>query len=673
MSLFIYPLFLAALAAVLLPVIAHLFLRPRAKVVRFPMLRFLAATRVDQRNWRRLKDLLLLLLRAAIVVLIVLMFAQPFLAGGGDGPQHLVLVLDDTLSMDYRSGQGACFAEAVAQAASLLGRMGLADRASIVSLTGRAGSAIGLERGAALDHLRRLETAPLAADPAGVLARAADAAQAVGPGLQQGLFVISDLQKNFWGRLGPAEPERTGLLDYVRAVKAGPGDRPNQALAEASAGQDAQGAIVRARIVNYAETETRATVEARHQALSLGRTNVVLAPRASQTVEFPLRRPEGLEGALPVEVAIETGDGLEADNRFRLILPAEGKAAPRALIVETAPGGGYFIGKAVESLGQAPGGRPFGVEVVAAGKLADRLEARAPGAYPIAVFQGLKGTAPELAAALRSLLDDGGVALVFLSAELDLQVAGKLFADGLLPLKPLAFERKDRPLAGVDRADAFTRDLAASPRAEFMSYGAFAVTAAPAARVSAWLEGGVPLVAALEVGNGHCVMVNTSADAEMSDFVKTSLWLPLVNAALRPGLPEAAQPRRAGERLRLGLAPGAATLKIVTPSGRVRELKADPSGKEAVLEADEAGFYRDADGQPLAAVNPPPEESDLQSFSEDEAEARLRERCRLSDKPREVTRTGQSLEGKLPLWRWLGLAAMVLLAGELFLANRMKR
>ncbi len=681
--MFLYPLFLAGLAVAILPIIAHLFLRPRAKVVRFPMLRFLVATRVDQRNWRRLKDILLLLLRIAILALIVLMFAQPCLTGGGAGPQHLVLVLDDTLSMEYGQGRSSCFADAVSQAVALLNRMGHADRASIISLTGKSGSAIGLDRGAAVEQVRRMEVLPLAADPVNVLAHVADAAQAVGPGMQKGLYFISDLQKIFWGRLGPAQLGKDCELDFVRALKAGPEDRPNQALVEAVSSRNAQGSTIRVRLANYSDAETRATLDARYQAVSLGRTNLALAAHSSQAFELPVRRPEGLDGALPVDVVMETEDNLAADNHFRLILPAEGKAAPRVLVVENVSGGAFFISKAIESLGLAPGGRVYEVETTRAEGLAERMISRAadgrasvPGglpAYPLVIFQGLKGPAPELAAAFKALLDGGGVVLVFLNAELDVQVAGKLFQDGLLPLQPLSYERKDRRLAGVDSEGRFTKDLADSPSSEFMSYGAFAVKPAPAARVSGWLEGGVPLVAALECGAGQSVMINTSADAEMSDFVKTSLLLPFLAASLRSGIPASALPRRTGDRIRLAVAPGEQSLKVITPSGRAKVLPAEASANEALLEAEEAGFYRDASGRPLLAVNVPPEESDLQSFSESEAEDLLRSRCRIAGQAREVTRTGESLEGKLPLWRLLGFLTLALLAGELFLANRMKR
>lgn len=671
MSLFLYPLFLAGLAAVALPIIAHLFLRPRAKVVRFPMVRFLMATRVDQRNWRRLKDILLLLLRIAIVALIVLMFAQPCLTGGGAGPRHLILALDDTLSMDYRSGQGACFADAVSLACSILNRMGASDRASIISLTGKSGSAIGLDRDAALAQARRAETRPCAADPAGVLARVAEAARSAEPGAQQELFFISDLQKNFWSRLEPAAAERDGALDVVRAMKAGPADRPNQAVAEAAA----RGASLRARLANHSEAEIRATLDARCQTVSLGRTNLALAPQSSQWVEFPLRRPEALDGPIPVDVVMETGDGLEADNHFRLILPAAGASAPRALLVETAPGGGFFIRKAIASLGLAPGGPSCDIETIKPEGLAERLAPRAGGGsnvLPLVIFQGLKGPEQELAAALKGFLEGGGMALVFLDAGTDLRLAGQLFQAGLLPLQPLAYERKDRRLAGADREGAFTKDLAESPSADFMSYGAFTVKPAPAARVSAWLEGGAPFVATLACGAGHSLMINTSADAELSAFVKSSLLLPFLAAALRPGMPASALPRRAGDRVRLPAA-GEKSVKIITPSGRLKELPAEAAGNEAVLEADETGFYRDADGRPLLAVNAPLEESDLRSFSASEAETLLMARCRLADKPREVSQTGASLEGKVPLWRWLGLLALALAAGELFAANRMKR
>jgi hypothetical protein len=76
---FLNPLFLIGLAAIALPVIAHLISRKTGLRKRFPAVRFLIASQGDATARSRLKDILLLLLRSLIIVPLVLVFAKPAL------------------------------------------------------------------------------------------------------------------------------------------------------------------------------------------------------------------------------------------------------------------------------------------------------------------------------------------------------------------------------------------------------------------------------------------------------------------------------------------------------------------------------------------------------------------------------------------------------------------
>src|SRR5215468_10549072 len=101
---FVQAAMLTALAAVALPIIAHLIFRRRSRPVDLGTLRFLKiAVRRDTRR-RRLKRWLLLALRVGCVVLLVLMFARPYRAeavGGGDAGLTVVLI-DRSASMDRK-------------------------------------------------------------------------------------------------------------------------------------------------------------------------------------------------------------------------------------------------------------------------------------------------------------------------------------------------------------------------------------------------------------------------------------------------------------------------------------------------------------------------------------------------------------------------------------------
>src|SRR5262245_36092530 len=101
---FVQATMLAALAAVILPIIAHLIFRRRSRPVDLGTLRFLKlAVRRDTRR-RRLKRWLLLAMRTGCVVLLVLLFARPYRAeslGGGDTGLTVVLI-DHSASMERK-------------------------------------------------------------------------------------------------------------------------------------------------------------------------------------------------------------------------------------------------------------------------------------------------------------------------------------------------------------------------------------------------------------------------------------------------------------------------------------------------------------------------------------------------------------------------------------------
>ena len=101
---FVQASMLAALAAVALPVIAHLIFRRRSRPVDLGTLRFLkvAVRRDTRRRW--LKRWLLLTLRVASVALLVLLFARPYRAEslGGSGAGLTVILIDRSASMDRK-------------------------------------------------------------------------------------------------------------------------------------------------------------------------------------------------------------------------------------------------------------------------------------------------------------------------------------------------------------------------------------------------------------------------------------------------------------------------------------------------------------------------------------------------------------------------------------------
>jgi len=108
-AIFANPVYLAGLLAMASPVIIHLLAKRRAAEVMFPAFRFLRFTVDRTSSRRRLEELLLLALRAAALGTAALALSQPVILAIGAGRQQaMVVILDNSLSMQQdASGQSA--------------------------------------------------------------------------------------------------------------------------------------------------------------------------------------------------------------------------------------------------------------------------------------------------------------------------------------------------------------------------------------------------------------------------------------------------------------------------------------------------------------------------------------------------------------------------------------
>lgn len=99
------PLALLGLFAIAVPVIIHLLGQHRARVLRFPTLRFLAASRLVPTRRRRLSDIPLLLVRVGIVAAAAVALSQPYFAWTGRRPMSResagsrAIIVDTSASM----------------------------------------------------------------------------------------------------------------------------------------------------------------------------------------------------------------------------------------------------------------------------------------------------------------------------------------------------------------------------------------------------------------------------------------------------------------------------------------------------------------------------------------------------------------------------------------------
>jgi hypothetical protein len=118
----IHPAFLAATAAVAVPIVIHLLLRPRARRVDIGSVCFLQRALRDSTRRRKVRRWVLLALRVAAVLLLALLFARPFLRGhAADGrDREVILLIDQSASMSAVQSGATLFARAQEAAAKVL-------------------------------------------------------------------------------------------------------------------------------------------------------------------------------------------------------------------------------------------------------------------------------------------------------------------------------------------------------------------------------------------------------------------------------------------------------------------------------------------------------------------------------------------------------------------------
>ncbi|MHC4243590.1 MAG: BatA domain-containing protein, partial [Planctomycetota bacterium] len=153
---FLYPLFLAGIAAVALPIILHMIRRHTRKRITFSSLMFLRTSIPRFKNRTRLENLLLLILRCIILCLLAFSFSRPFFSREAPLKQvslrkRIVLLIDTSASM-RRVG---IWDKAISEAQSVLKDIGQADRLCVISFDQSSNTLIGFEQWSAMEPAQR--------------------------------------------------------------------------------------------------------------------------------------------------------------------------------------------------------------------------------------------------------------------------------------------------------------------------------------------------------------------------------------------------------------------------------------------------------------------------------------------------------------------------------------
>ncbi len=330
------PLALLVGLTALVPLILHLYQRRRRTVVEFSTNRFFTAAIIRSQRRLRLRRLLLLLLRVATCVFLAFALARPIMSlagfGGGEGTRDVVLLLDDSLSMQARyartgdpaDGRRTHFELARQAALEVLAELSAGDRVAVITFTGREFGNVtrsGLELSEDLLQLagqvEQLQPTFAAGDAHTALDRAAKLFQDPAP-RNRLLLVLSDLQAGDWRQMDwpqPVHPISVALVrTAARAEAHGSWDNVVADQVELSQGTAVVGqpSLLRVRLVNYRAETTPAELILDVDGVERLRRPIELPGESPHVERIPLEfeRP----GTRRLKLEAHCRDGLAADN-----------------------------------------------------------------------------------------------------------------------------------------------------------------------------------------------------------------------------------------------------------------------------------------------------------------------------------------------------------------------
>lgn len=194
---FVYPHFLWAFFALLIPIIVHLFNFRRYKTVYFSRVKFLQEVVEDSKAGSKLKHLLVLLSRLLFLSALILAFAQPYIPNEeGEKTENLTSIyLDNSFSMQAEGKDGDLLNEVKNQTIDLV--KSLDDNERINLLTGDLASVEQrfYTKTEVIDMIKTVDYTANSTPLADVLRMQTDLLNGIDEEGNKRIFILSDFQK----------------------------------------------------------------------------------------------------------------------------------------------------------------------------------------------------------------------------------------------------------------------------------------------------------------------------------------------------------------------------------------------------------------------------------------------------------------------------------------------
>lgn len=646
---FLYPMMLAGLAAVSVPVIIHLLNKFRVKTTEWGAMKFLLDSVRKNEKRVKIEDLILLILRCLLVALAVFAFARPvlkaLLAGGGDSgdPIAAIVLLDNSASMSRSAGASSLFDRAKKDINTWLDKQPTQSLAALYLVSNRTEPVIakpGPDLGLFRKMLAEAETSDRGTDLAQGVRLAVESLKTV-TGRPREIRIYTDGQAGGWLKSEEIQKLAADNPDIrIRPVIVGEKTEDNLGIVALRA----DGGVVASRqpcrfhieVANYGANPVenlKVTLAIDGGAPAGDVTISRIEPGSTQAaailISFPDPGPHSVVAAIPPDVFAtdnKRSAAIDVVSQMNVLIVGENNGGPPI------DRDGFFVANALVPLSAELIPRHYLATVFTSPAELPGELANANNTATQAVFLCNPGPVSGAAAqSLKSYVQGGGNLIVFPGPQTDVEAwkANAAFWD-LLPaeLAP-ATEEAASPLSWP--ANGFTHPVTALwndsaqgslAAVKFMRH--FPLTLKKGSpRTIVQLSNGEPSVVEWSFGEGNVVLFNSTPTPEWNNLPLHPAFVPFLQRLM-------GHLNRRNES-RLTLAPGEAFRKPVADSYKGSDFSIRRPGSDASRTAgqvvaddtqtfiryaatDKAGAYQVNIGNDLIAmfaVQMDPAESDL--------------------------------------------------------------
>lgn len=685
---FLNPWLLAGLLGLSIPIIIHLLFKRRKKRIRFSTLRFLKiATRENARRMK-LRQLLLLLMRLCIIAILVFAFARPFFQdplseASATGGKEIIFLIDTSCSMRAENGMGQVRMDyAKERAAEIVENLGEGNLVGVMEFSQEPRILLPLsdDPAAAKSAISTIEPNH---DPTNFLA-AVDAAQKEfdwGSKRPKEIVLISDLQKT-----GFAETADFKLNSAVNLrVVAVSDDVANYGFtdvgSDSSFHQPGKQYHLLGNLQNFSRKEfPEVSVETFVEGKRIFASTVDVKPEISRAFEAQYHFPA--TGSYRVEFRVDTKDAFPTDNvRYHAV---DVRMPVKVLCVNGTPTTVRYLRETIylevalnpAEMGEGKGDTIFSPRVVNPEDLASINLSD----YAAIVFANVRSLRSDVIERVDAYVRRGGGLIWFLGDEVSVPRYNEyLYAKGS-GVFPAMLVKEEGDTTDIENywtvsdfdEDHFITGLFTDPTKGDLSvaryYRRFDIGGLEEAEARAIMHfsDGRPAVVEKKLGEGRIIMATSTADEAWTDLPRRKIFLPFIHRCMLyvtniSDDQTGSNGFKVGESVRLD----EKAVSVEKPGGA----KSDVSDTGVFSDTDVPGIYRQIDkrGKTISAfsVNIDPVESDLSQYTaEDIRSIILGTRAGIPGGGQQAGPTSNR-----EIWAYLLIALLILLLGEVWLAN----